>query len=129
MVGIPGTSSGAVGSHRSPVSRNVTKTSTPVKVKALRVREKKRECKRGKYIKRRSLQVAEKELRVPVQICLSPSSRSEVTQEGDQNVASEFDSQISSVNEELRRILSELNESSIPPMNNSQDPVAKLWAW
>ena len=119
MVGIAGTSSGAVGSHRSPVSRNVTKTSTPVKVKALRVREK----------KRRGLQVAEKKLREPAKISLSPSSRSEVTQEGDQNVASEFDSQNSSVNEELRRILLELKESTIPPMISSQDPVAKLWAW
>ena len=55
MAGVPGTSSGVVGSHRSPMSRNVTNTSTPAKVKALRVREKKKECKKGKFIKRRSL--------------------------------------------------------------------------
>ena len=71
MVGVPGTSSGAVRSHRRPVSRNVTKTSTPVKVKAL----KNRECKRGKFIKRRSLQVAERKLREAARISFSPSSR------------------------------------------------------
>ena len=37
----------------------------------------------------------------------------------------EFESLNSSLNEELRRILSDLNESSIPPMNSSQDPVTE----
>ena len=81
-----------------------------------------RRCKRGQFIKRRSLQVAERKLREAAEVSLGPSSfesgAGNNNGEAEQTI-NEFDSLSSVTRGELSRMLLELN---VPGLNSSEDP-------
>ena len=68
---VPGTSKDV----SNEVVKNI-RTSTPVKIKGLKVKQKKLRSKRGRFVERRSLQLARRRLEECAEVSLSPSTDS-----------------------------------------------------
>ena len=81
------------------------KTSKPIKVKGLKVKAMKRDAKklskRGSFVRRRRLQLADKVLEEAAKICLSPSSEHGDNTNAGSDRLPEFESTLSSIREEL----------------------------
>ena len=111
----------------SPSSVDDCRTSTPVRIKRVRMnaRVKAARSKRGVFVKRRNLQLAEEILREAAQVDLSTSSASATGRDGSAGNIPEFESMSSGVTNEVQRILSDLVREPDDMMNSSQDPVTE----
>ena len=113
-------------SIRSPeaTERMAPVTSTPVKIKCLNIKAKRRESKRGKFVKKRSIQVAKKILEEAAMIDLSSSTdMNENLPGGSEECNAEFESMSSGVRSEIMRMMSDIsvnNQSN--GLESSQDP-------
>ena len=101
-------------SNSSPTKQPGRKvTSTPVKMKNLRMKEKvkKSKSKRGRYVRRRSIQLANKILQEAAGVSLSTSSANTGADQqlNDDETDPEFESISTSVQGEVGRLLSEID--------------------